>query len=177
MRGQVTWHAPPKEWTKCNIDAAFTGNSERNAVAVVVRNHEGMLIAGTTSIITVHSSLAAEAIAMAKALPECEIATNCKVRARLGLITSTDPRNNSIHNNGRNTPIRGYRTNAASITNQHHRQQEQLTILAETSHRNELRCIDYPGRTMHQVDTRIDTSRFWSSVPRAASSMAPATTN
>ncbi|MED6115348.1 hypothetical protein PIB30_089596, partial [Stylosanthes scabra] len=65
---QITWHAPPHGWIKCNVDARFLSNSGAGTSAVILRNHQGSIIGGTSTNLAGTSALAAVAMATREAL-------------------------------------------------------------------------------------------------------------
>ncbi|MED6135513.1 hypothetical protein PIB30_047270 [Stylosanthes scabra] len=47
----VRWRAPPGDWAKANMDAAFDKDTGRGAISVVIRNNRGKLIkAGDSTV-------------------------------------------------------------------------------------------------------------------------------
>ncbi|XP_025678982.1 uncharacterized protein [Arachis hypogaea] len=65
---RVTWRPPPPGWIKCNVDAAFLEVFFGGATAAVFRDHAGNLLTASNSKIAASSPLAAEALAVRKAL-------------------------------------------------------------------------------------------------------------
>ena len=62
------WRPPPKDWVKCNVDAAFCNSRRIAAIAAVIKDSTGKLIAGKAQKIPCSSSRLAEALAMREGL-------------------------------------------------------------------------------------------------------------
>ncbi|XP_015941093.1 uncharacterized protein LOC107466614 [Arachis duranensis] len=67
-RRNSTWRPPPGNWLKANVEAAYRRSKAVGAIAVVIWDNSGRLLLGESMRIIAHSSLAAEAEAMRRAL-------------------------------------------------------------------------------------------------------------
>ncbi|XP_025632747.1 uncharacterized protein [Arachis hypogaea] len=64
----IRWRAPPEDWLKANVDAAFRKEDGKGAISVVIRNNNGKIVLGFSGKISTYSSITAEAIAIRQAL-------------------------------------------------------------------------------------------------------------
>ncbi|MED6206105.1 hypothetical protein PIB30_119031 [Stylosanthes scabra] len=71
-RREVTWHAPPQGWLKCNLDASFCKATATGAIAMITRDTNGRVIKGAAGSIQANSALAAEALAIREAMKQAK---------------------------------------------------------------------------------------------------------
>ena len=64
LKQRRSWRPPPQDRLKCNVDAAFCGKRNIAAVAAVIRDSQGKMVAGKASKVACASSLLAEALAV-----------------------------------------------------------------------------------------------------------------
>ncbi|RYR72478.1 hypothetical protein Ahy_A02g006700 [Arachis hypogaea] len=67
-RRRVTWRLPIGDRLKMNVDGAFRKESGEGAIAVVIRDKVGNLVAGSAEIVRATSSLTVESMALRSAL-------------------------------------------------------------------------------------------------------------
>ncbi|MED6109117.1 hypothetical protein PIB30_030667 [Stylosanthes scabra] len=84
VRRVVTWHAPSPGWLKCNVDASYDCSMGQGAVAAIFRDHEGKIVAESSSKMQATSVLATEAFAMREALEGNQLANEVAKLTRAG---------------------------------------------------------------------------------------------
>ncbi|RYQ98833.1 hypothetical protein Ahy_B07g086653 [Arachis hypogaea] len=67
-RRRVTWRPPIGDRLKANVDGAFRKESRKGAIAVVIRDNEGKVVAGSAEIVRATSSLSVESMTLRSAL-------------------------------------------------------------------------------------------------------------
>ncbi|XP_015969530.1 uncharacterized protein LOC107492963 [Arachis duranensis] len=65
---RITWRPPIGDRLKANVDGAFRKKTEEGAIALVIRNNEGKVVAGSAETVRATSNLSVESMALRNAL-------------------------------------------------------------------------------------------------------------